>query len=52
MQTGKQMSMLNERELIQESLTDFDEERIEREREKEAQRVLQSFREFARNLTK
>nr|QMP83035.1 MAG: hypothetical protein [Caudoviricetes sp.] len=50
MKVGKQMFELNEKELIQEAIREIDQDN--RERKEEQERILQSFRDFARNLSK
>ena len=50
MQTGKQMFQINEKELIQEAIREIDEDNLEKKEEQE--RILQSFRDFARNMSK
>lgn len=47
MKVGKQMFELNEKELIQEAIREIDQDNQEMKEEQE--RILQGFREFARN---
>ena len=47
MQTGKQMFDLNEKQMIQEAIREIDQDNQEMKEEQE--KILQSFREFARN---